>query len=185
MIYTVECSFDDPASEAQWNEFYSAEKLPALISVAGFRTSRRFKSLSDGCPVYLAIHTVDGLDVLTGEEYRQKGGGNFARWQQHIINWRRNLYDGIELAPAVQADEVLVMCANGPDALTGIGLAPLSMSAVALDKSPQRRWLASMPRRNAHLVERISTSVQLYTPMTGQLTSERLARAASNTHVHN
>ncbi|HXP95865.1 MAG TPA: hypothetical protein VN809_04080 [Telmatospirillum sp.] len=79
MIYTVECSYADPGSEAEWNDFYSLDKLPALISVAGFHTSQRFKALGRGCPVYLAIHTIDGLDVLTGEAYRQKGGGTFAR----------------------------------------------------------------------------------------------------------
>lgn len=96
MIYTVECSFADPGSEAEWNDFYSLDKLPALISVSGFHTSQRFKALSRGCPVYLALHSIDGLDILTGEEYRQKGGGNFARWQQHITDWHRNLYSGVE-----------------------------------------------------------------------------------------
>ncbi|MBO0145367.1 sugar ABC transporter, partial [Agrobacterium sp. Ap1] len=38
MIYMVECSFADPASEAEWNDFYSLDKLPALISVSGFHT---------------------------------------------------------------------------------------------------------------------------------------------------
>lgn len=33
MIYTVECSYSDSASEEQWNDFYSLHKLPALISV--------------------------------------------------------------------------------------------------------------------------------------------------------
>lgn len=75
MIYTVECSFADPVSEAQWNDFYSLEKLPALISVSGFHTSQRFKAISAGCPVYLAMHSIDGLAVLESDEYRQKGGG--------------------------------------------------------------------------------------------------------------
>jgi len=70
VIYTVECSFADAASEAEWNDFYSLEKLPALLAVTGFHTSQRFKALSAGCPVYLALHSIDGLDVLQGDEYR-------------------------------------------------------------------------------------------------------------------
>lgn len=176
MIYTVECSFADPRSEAEWNDFYSLRKLPALISVAGFRTSQRFKSLSDGCPLYLAVHTIDDLDVLTGEEYRRKGGGNFARWQQHITDWHRNLYSDIGLAPAVDADELLALCASGPEPLTRMGLAPLAMRAVALEKFPEGRWLARLPRKNAHLVESMAEGrVHLYTPMTEQLTSARTA----------
>ena len=177
MIYTVECSFADSSSEAEWNDFYSLEKLPALISVTGFHTSQRFKSISDGCPVYLAIHTIDSPDVLTGEEYRQKGGGNFARWQQHIVDWRRNLYSGIGLAPAINADELLVLCASRHDSLIQLGLTPVVMEAVALEKFPKRRWLARIPRRDAHLVESMSKHVHLYSPMTEQLVS---SRAVSN-----
>ena len=177
MIYTVECSFADPNSEAEWNDFYSLEKLPALISVTGFQTSQRFKSLSDGCPVYLAVHTIDGLDVLTGEEYRQKGGGNFAKWQQHITDWHRNLYSDIGLAPAVNADELLVLCAGGPEPLMQMGLTPLAMRAVALEKFPDRRWLARLPRRNAQFVESMSEGVHFYSPMTEQLTGSHTISA--------
>lgn len=173
MIYTVECSFADPRSEAEWNDFYSLEKLPALISVTGFHTSQRFKSISEGCPVYLAIHTIDGLEVLTGDEYREKGGGNFARWQLHITDWHRNLYSDIGPAPAVQADDLLALCASSPDPLIRMGLKPLAMQAVALEKSPERRWLAVLPRRAAYLVEDASEDIYLYSPMAAQLTSSR------------
>ena len=171
MIYTVECSFSDPFSEAEWNDFYSLEKLPALISVKGFHTSQRFKALSAGCPVYLAIHSIDGLDVLQGSEYRQKGGGNFARWQQHITDWHRNLYAGLDRAPAVGAGEYLAVSAIGPEPLIDMGLTPCQMHAVALEKFPAQRWLARLD----HLVDPGSSSlpkgVHLYAPMTEQLTS--------------
>ena len=165
MIYTVECSFADPAREAEWNAFYSLEKLPALISVTGFHSSQRFKSISEGCPVYLAIHTVDGLDVLTREEYRRKGGGNFARWQQQITDWHRNLYNDIGLAP---------------DSLIAMGLEPLGMQAVALEKYPERRWLAILPRSKLHLVETLPEGVDLYEPVTTQLTRAGALPAGEN-----
>lgn len=177
MIYTVECSFADPTSEAEWNEFYSLEKLPALISVTGFHTSQRFKAINDGCPVYLAVHTIDNLDVLTGDEYRRKGGGNFARWQQHIIDWHRNLYSDIGVAPVVNADELFALCSSGPDPLIRIGLDPLVMQAVALEKSPERRWLAKLRLSDARLSEGLE-GVHLYAPMTEQLTSARTASTA-------
>src|SRR5450830_962753 len=72
MIYTVECNYADPASEAEWNGFYSLEKLPALISVSAVSASQRFKALSGTCPAYLALHSVDTLAVLQSDEYRQK-----------------------------------------------------------------------------------------------------------------
>ncbi|MBN3841126.1 sugar ABC transporter [Burkholderia sp. Ac-20349] len=178
MIYTVECSFADLGSEAEWNDFYSLEKLPALISVTGFHTSQRFKAISGGCPVYLAIHTIDGHDVLTGDEYRRKGGGNFAKWQQHITDWHRNLYSDIGVAPAVKDGEYLALCAGGPDPLIRLGLEPLAMQAVALERFPERRWLAVLPRHSAQLVENLPEGIHLYAPMTPQLTSARALSAA-------
>jgi len=177
MIYTVECSFADPTSEPEWNDFYSLEKLPALISVTGFHTSQRFKARSDGCPVYLAVHTIDNPDVLTGDEYRRKGGGNFARWQQHITDWHRNLYSDIGVAPAVNADELLALCAGGPDPLIRMGLDPFAMQAVALEKFPERRWLAKLRLSDARLLDGLK-GVHLYVPMTEQLTSARAAWTA-------
>ena len=173
MIYTVECSFADTAREAEWNDFYSLNKLPALISVDGFHTSQRFKALSPGCPVYLAIHSIDSLDVLQGDEYRQKGGGNFARWQQHITEWHRNLYDGLDRAPVIGDGEYLVASEIGPEPLIDMGLTPCPMQAVALDGFPEHRWLAKL----AHSIDlgagRLPQGVSLYAPMTAQLTSRR------------
>ena len=172
MIYTVECSFADLDSEAEWNDFYSLEKLPALISVTGFHTSQRFKAITGGCPVYLAIHTIDGLDVLTGDEYRRKGGGNFAKWQRHITDWHRNLYSDIGFAPAVSDGEHLALSAGGPDSLIRLGLQPLAMQAVALEVSgtPLARRRATEQRAACRGA---SGRHSLYAPLTEQLTSTR------------
>lgn len=171
MIYTVECSFADPVSEAEWNDFYSLDKLPALISVSGFHTSQRFKALRGGSPVYLALHSIDGPDVLTGEEYRRKGGGNFARWQQHITDWHRNLYDSLDPAPAVGNDEFLLTSANGPDSLIRLGHSPCAMRAVELEKFPERRWLTKVSRGLLPAIDHLPEDIHVYAPMTAQLTS--------------
>lgn len=183
MIYTVECSFADPRSEAEWNDFYSLDKLPALVSVSGFHTSQRFKALREGCPVYLAMHSVDGLDVLTSEEYRQKGGGNFARWQPHITDWHRNLYAGLDRASSVGPDEILAMSEKGPESLIRLGLAFNELHAVALGKFPEYRWLARLKR--SQTFEALPTDIHLYEPMTAQLvnsedTVSRKPRQASD-----
>lgn len=178
MIYTVECSFADPASEEEWNDFYSKEKLPALISVSGFQTSQRFKALSGGCPVYLALHSIEGLDILTGDEYRRKGGGNFARWQRHITDWHRNLYGGVERAPAIGEGEYLAMSAEGPEPLIRLGLTPYAMHAVAMEKFPEYRWLAKVEHSVAPSIEHLPQGVHAYVPMTAQLTNDRNAALA-------
>lgn len=169
MIYTVECSFVEPTREDDWNEFYFGLKLPALISVTGFHTSQRFKAISTGCPIYLAVHTIDGLEVLNGDEYREKGGGNFARWQPDITDWHRNLYHGLERAPDVVAGEYLVLTSTGPEALTQLGLTPHAMQAVAMEKNPEQRWLATTASTDVPLLSRLPNDVYVYVPMTPQL----------------
>jgi len=171
MIYTVECSFADAGSEAEWNDFYSLEKLPALLSVTGFHSSQRFRALGKGYPVYLAVHQIDGLEVLMGEDYRQKGGGNFARWQQHITDWHRNLYDNVDPVPAVEPNELLAVCSHDPTPLIRMGLSPSALHAVALEKSPEHRWLAKLNRQSMALSAQQPDAVHLYAPMTEQLTS--------------
>ncbi|AEA68454.1 MULTISPECIES: hypothetical protein [Pseudomonas] len=169
MIYTVECNYAEPASEAEWNAFYSLEKLPALISVSGFSSSQRFKALSDNCPAYLALHSVDTPAVLQSDEYRQKGGGNFSRWQSHITDWRRNLYAGLDRAVAVGADEFLLLSDQGPQILIELGLTPLALHAVALDKRPAHRWLAKLDCTQAKASD--LQGLDVYCAMTVQLQS--------------
>jgi len=169
MIYTVECNYAEPASEAEWNAFYSLEKLPALISVSGFSSSQRFKALSGDCPAYLALHSVDTLAVLQSEEYHQKGGGNFSRWQSHITDWKRNLYAGLDRIVAVGADELLLVSEQGPQVLIGLGLTPLALHAVALDNSPAHRWLAKLDCTQARASD--LQGLNIYRAMTVQLQS--------------
>jgi len=169
MIYTVECNYADPASEAEWNAFYSLEKLPALISVSGFSSSQRFKALSGNCPAYLALHSVDTLAVLQSDEYRQKGGGNFARWQSHITDWKRNLYAGLDRAVGVGANEFLLVSEQGPQVLIGLGLTPVALHAVALDKNPAHRWLAKLGCTQARASD--LQGLKVYSAMTMQLVS--------------
>lgn len=169
MIYTVECSYSDSASEAEWNDFYSLHKLPALISVRGFHTSQRFRACAGGGPTYLALHSIDGLEVLQGDEYARKGGGNFARWQQHITDWHRNLYSGLDRAPAVEQGDYLLVSRVGPEPLIEMGTAFEALHAVALDHAPAALWLASVPAGQVPVVEFLPGGVHAYTPMRAQL----------------
>ena len=177
MIYTVECSYADAHTEAEWNDFYSLQKLPALISVSGFHTSQRFKVLATdvpasvpaSVPAYLALHTMDGPSVLTGDEYREKGGGNFARWQPHITNWHRNLYACVQAAPDVQAGELLLVSQHGPETLQHMRLSPLAMDAVALEGFPPQRWMAKLTVEQRNAMAALPPGIHAYEAMTKQL----------------
>ncbi len=172
MFYTVECSYNEPESEAEWNAFYSQHKLPALISVAGFTTSQRFRALKSGYPVYLAIHTINDADIFSSEDYRLKGGGNFSHWQGGITDWHRHLYEGKGLAPAISSDEILLLSTKPIGFLeTDLGYWGLEMHVVGLDKSRDYRVAYALPVEMASLFTE-TTGVYLYEPLTPQLQSD-------------
>ncbi|MGA8245566.1 MAG: hypothetical protein WB797_01535 [Nocardioides sp.] len=175
MLYTVECSFAEPAREAEWNDFYSESKLPKLVSVTGFHTSQRFGAVSSGCPTYLAVHSVDGPHVLNSEEYLRKGGGSFARWQADITDWHRNLYDGLDRAPEVSTDEYLLLSAVGPGPLARLGLTAAALHATDLERSPERRWLARSTDTGPDVLAALPKGVHAYVPMTPRLTGVQSA----------
>ena len=75
MLYMVECGFSDPLREKEWSDWYSGEKLDAVLSVPGFNRSQRFRSLTDAPAPYLAIHEVAAVGTLEGTSYRSVGGG--------------------------------------------------------------------------------------------------------------
>lgn len=171
MLYIVECSYADPESEAGWNTFYSEDKLPALVSVSGFCASQRFRALSDGCPVYLAIHTIRHAETLASETYRHKGGGSFSRWQTHIRDWRRNLYHYQGVFPAVSEEDVLLLSPEPLDFVNALrGYRPTKLLAAGLDKNPPQRVAYVLPRREAMLLAG-REKVSIYEPMADRLQS--------------
>ncbi|HAT1682855.1 TPA: sugar ABC transporter [Klebsiella oxytoca] len=171
MLYIVECSYADPESEASWNTFYSQHKLPALVSVGGFRASQRFRALSSRSPLYLAIHTITDAAVIASEEYRLKGGGNFSRWQAHICDWRRNLYRYDDVFPQVSQDEVLLLSPAPLDFIDAeLGYPPTILHAAGLDNNPPQRVAYILPRREARLLAG-QEKYRIYETMGAQLLS--------------
>ncbi|ADO49514.1 hypothetical protein [[Enterobacter] lignolyticus] len=171
MLYIVECSYNDPGSEDEWNKFYSEEKLPALVSVPGFSSSQRFRAIKPGCPAYLAIHTIKDADVLTSDDYRQEGGGHFSFGQAYITDWHRNLYECEGPAPGISSNEILAVSIWPIGFLeTELGCQVLKMQAVGLNKSPEHRVIYVLTRENASLLAEIP-EVYLYEALTPQLQS--------------
>ena len=168
MLYMVECDISDPQVEAEWNAYYTERKLDEVLAVPGFRTSQRFKSLAPFPSPYLAIHTVDSLDVLTGDAYRSGGGGSFdPRFQPYIINWHRNVFSGIERAPAVADDELIAVVDDAREKLFDARFTWLE--AAGLDRSVTSRGIARVGRgEGERLAEAHKGIVRLYRPLIAQ-----------------
>lgn len=171
MLYLVECDFNHPPCEAEWNAFYSEDKLRALLTVSGFRTSQRFRCIHGDAPKYLAVHALVNDEVLASAEYRQKGGGNFGEWQPFIVNWKRSLVRGVARAPAVLSVQLLVLSQTSPDSGSPHTV-PLEHGVVDAPGAPSStRSLSVEDRvRFEHLVR--LDGVCLYEPITEQKISD-------------
>ncbi|MCE0495555.1 hypothetical protein [Vibrio salinus] len=172
MIYTVECDYSSAETEAAWNDFYTLNKLPALIHVNGFLTSQRFITENEAHPAYLAVHSIRNADILISDDYRRKGGGNFAKWQDCITNWRRNTYCGIQFAPPVNNNEYLLLSTKNEPILSELGINSYLLQATSLDKNPEKRWLAKIHHSQWQSVNSLfSQDTCVYRPLTTQLTA--------------
>ena len=176
MLYLVECDFIDPALEAEWNAFYSGDKLRALLSVSGFLSSQRFSCIHGDSPKYLAVHSIVHEHVLAGDEYQQKGGGSFGTWQPHIGNWKRSIYRGMARAPAVSSSQALILGRSMPIENSRNEYALLeSLAADAPGNSPSRRWLMVKDSVRADDFK-LFEDVSIYLPITACLTADNIAR---------
>ena len=170
MLYMVECGFSDPDHEQAWNDYYTRRKLDEVLAVPGFRTSQRFKSIVPCDAPYLAIHTVDALEVMTGQGYRSLGGGSFDRtYQGYITHWHRNLFDGLVRAPAVAADELLAVTDQTPDKVAAAGIEFTWLTIAGLDASTPQRALARVTREQGpELARRFAGAIGVYAPLMAQ-----------------
>lgn len=170
MLYMVECDISDPNVEAEWNAYYSARKLDEVLAVPGFRTSQRFKSVKPFASPYLAIHTVDSLDVLTGKAYSSGGGGFFdPRFQPYIVNWHRNLFSGVDRAPEIAEDELLAVADEAREALHEAGVGLTWLTSAGLDRSVAYRGIARVTAAEGERLGRdFAGIVRLYRPLLPQ-----------------
>lgn len=170
MLYMVECDISDPRVEAEWNAYYSERKLDEVLAVPGFRTSQRFKAVKPLASPYVAIHTVDSLEVLTGNAYRSGGGGFFdPRFQPYIVNWHRNLFSGLERAPAIAEHELLAVADEGREALDKAGVGLTWLAIAGLDRSVAYRGIARVTdAQGERLAQNYEGVVRLYRPLLAQ-----------------
>jgi hypothetical protein len=85
-----------PEHEDEFHDWYNTEHLPALASVAGFLSARRFRLVEGDGPRYLALYDVASYDVLKGQEYLTKRESPWAeRIRRLVVSRERNVYERI------------------------------------------------------------------------------------------
>jgi hypothetical protein len=164
MLYMVEMDFTQPARRLQWDAWY-AQHLQVLLSVPGFHTAQRFLCAMPHPAPYLAIYSVDSADIFESDAYRSRGGrDSTGAWKATMVHWDRNLFAGLERAPAVSADELLLVTEDAGAAAAHADIAFSWLDAVGLDRTVQRRALAVVKKQHRAMPE----PIRAYAPLMPQ-----------------
>jgi hypothetical protein len=142
MIYCVELAFSQPGREAEWSAWYS-KHLGVLLSVPGFFTAQRFQSIAPCRAPFLAAYSVASGEVFESAPYRQRGGrGSPGAWAPLMINWDRNLFDGLAQMPEVGPDQILAVVDGTFDAASKFPVKWHPLRCAGLDRTVQSRGIA-------------------------------------------
>lgn len=77
----------DPSKEADFNDCYDTEHIPALLAVPGVLSAKRYRA-EDGSPKYLAVYEIEGPDVVQSEAWA--AAADSGRWPTEIRPFCRN-----------------------------------------------------------------------------------------------
>ena len=147
----------DPSREPAWAAWYRAH-LRIMVTVSGITSAQRFRTASPGHPPSLAMYTVASAAVFDDPYYRSVRG--MAEWLPFIDrrHYHRNLFGGLDVAPDVPADRVLIVAdAERPAEFPGVVLAWLG--AAGLDGSTPYRGIAVVDRATANGLARYDIAI--------------------------
>ena len=71
-----------PEKEAEFNELYDREHIPALLKVPGVLRATRYQTTTAGQPKYVAIYELTSPDIPSSAAFRQ--AGDSGEWPHKI-----------------------------------------------------------------------------------------------------
>ena len=160
MIFNSQSGITDRTREADWARWYE-EHLRIMATVPGVFSAQRFLTTHPGHPPSLAMYGVASAEVFKGEYYLSVRG--MGEWLPLIDRqwYRRNLFDGLDAAPVVNDDQVLLVAdRDAPD----VTLAPLQLTwlkVAGIDRSTPYRGIAVV---NKNAMPNLPADVAIYTP---------------------
>jgi hypothetical protein len=161
MIFMSQSGLLDPAREREWGAWY-VEHLRVMVTVPGIDSAQRFTTASPGHSPSLAMYSVTSAGAFTDPYYQRVRG--MGEWLPLIDTryYRRNLFAGLDAAPGVPDDAMLVVVDRAaPGELPGVTLTWLE--AVGLDRSTPYRGIAVVRRATAEALA--GHDVGVYRPM--------------------
>jgi hypothetical protein len=163
MIFMSQSGLTEPAREADWDDWYVGH-LRLMASVEGVESAQRFKTSTPGHSPSLAMYSMRSAAVFEDPYYLGiRGLGEFLPLIERR-HYHRNLFAGLDLAPAVAPGQVLLVWdAAAPEHAPGIEL--VWLEAVAVDRSTPLRGIAVVAAGDA-AVAQLPAGVARYVPVT-------------------
>ncbi|MGQ0752369.1 MAG: hypothetical protein ACT4PS_17725 [Betaproteobacteria bacterium] len=155
----------DATRMAEWDAWY-VEHLRLMATVPGIYSAQRFKTETDGCSPSLAMYGIAGPEVFKDPYYLSVRG--MGEWLPLIDRryYKRNLFSGLDRAPSVRADQVLLVADRDAEDTELADLRLTWLECVGIDRSIAVRGIAVADQ------EPVSRSVAIYRPVTECLTSD-------------
>ena len=151
MIFNSQSGITDRSREGDWTQWYF-EHLRIMATVPGVFSAQRFITTHPGHPPSLAMYGVASAEVFKGEYYQSVRG--MGEWLPLIVRqwYRRNLFDGLDTAPTVSEDQVLLVAdRDAPDA--ALAVLPFTWLKVAgIDHSTPYRGIAVIDKNAADVL---------------------------------
>ena len=164
MIFMSQSGLTDPSRSADWDAWY-LEHLRVMVSVDGIESAQRFKTKTPNNSPSLAMYSMESADVFQDPYYLSiRGMGEF----KDLVDKRyyhRNLFSGLDLAPAVSAEQVLLVW-DAASARSASGLEFVWLEATAADRSTPLRGIAVVTAARARTVPD-ALGIACYVPATG------------------
>jgi hypothetical protein len=159
----------DTARESDWDRWY-VDHLRIMVTVPGVTSAQRFKTASPDYPPSLALYSIASPDVFSDPYYQSIRG--MGEWLQLIDRryYHRNLFEGLDRAPPVGDDEVLLIADREHPEPDLAHVAWSWLECVGIDRSTPYRGFAIV---DSTLAQRASASkgtsaggIAVYMPVT-------------------
>ena len=140
MIFMSQSGLTDASRENEWDAWY-VELLRIMRTVPGISSAQRFKTESRGYSPSLAMYTIASAAVFQDPYYQSvRGMGDWLPLIQKQ-HYRRNLFEGLDRAPDVAQDCVLIVAdRDRPADVPGVAL--IWLMCAGIDHSTPYRGIA-------------------------------------------
>lgn len=164
MIFMSQSGLTDSSRESDWDRWY-IDHLKLMASVPGIASAQRFKTSDRGYSASLAMYSVESPKVFEDPYYLSVRG--MGEWLPLIDRnqYKRNLFDGLERAPAVAQGSFLLVADREQPEVGRAGIEWTWLQCVGIDRSTAYRGIAVVPARVAERGGR-HEAIAVYAPVT-------------------